>query len=141
MPDDYLDELEPSQRADMWRGRIEREDLPPVLVVTIDNEVAGFAAYGAPVADGEPIGCGQLYAINLDPTHWRRGAGRRLLRAATDALQALGYDEAILWVVPQNERARRLYESEGWSADGGAMTDDALGATVDEIRYRRQFTE
>ncbi len=28
-------------------------------------------------------------------------------------LRELGYVEAVLWVVPDNQRARRLYESEG----------------------------
>jgi hypothetical protein len=48
----------------------------------------------------------------------------------------MGYREAVLWVVPQNDRARALYESEGWSADGGVSTEDIMGVTVTDIRYR-----
>ena len=62
-------------------------------------------------------GIGELYAINLDPQVWGRGFGRALLRDVTAELGGLGHREAVLWVVPQNDRARRLYESEDWRDD------------------------
>jgi hypothetical protein len=43
-------------------------------------------------------------------------------------------------VVPENNRARGLYESEGWTADGGVTTEEILGVTVTDIRYRRTLT-
>ena len=75
--------------------------------------------------------------MNLDPDHWGRGIGRVLLRRVTEMLIAMGYEEAVLWVVPENERARALYESEGWVADGGVSTEEILGVTVTDIRYRK----
>ena len=77
-----------------------------------------------------------LDAINLDPDAWRRGFGARLLRAAVALLRELGYAEAVLWVVPENTRARGLYESRGWSPDGAMREDDVLGVTVTDMRYR-----
>jgi hypothetical protein len=44
---------------------------------------------------------------------------------------------AVLWVVPENERARALYDSEGWVAGGGVSTEEILGVTVSDIRYRK----
>lgn len=143
MPDDYLDGLDAEERGAMWRGRIARTDLPPLLVAVVADavatEVVGFAVFGDEQPTESPA-CGQLYAINLDPTHWGKGIGRSLLRAATAALVAEGYGEAVLWVVPQNARARALYESEGWSADGGVRTEALLGVTVTDIRYRKPLT-
>ena len=49
-------------------------------------------------------------------------------------------DEAVLWVVPENQRARGLYGSEGWVADGGSSTEEILGVTVNDIRYRKSLT-
>lgn len=139
MPDEYLDGLDAEERATMWRGRIARTDLPPLLVAVVLDEVVGFAVFGDEQPPESPA-CGQLYAINLDPAHWGNGIGRTLLRAATAALVAKGHEEAVLWVVPQNARARSLYESEGWTADGGVRTDEVLGVTVTDIRYRKRFS-
>lgn len=136
MPDEYLDSLSTDQRAAMWRDRIAREDLPPLLVAETEGVVVGFAAYGRERPSPEQTGAGELGAINLDPDHWGKGIGRSLFREVMVALRPLGYREAILWVVPENMRARSLYESEGWRADGGVGSDDVLGVTVTEMRYR-----
>jgi hypothetical protein len=45
-------------------------------------------------------------------------------------------EEALLWVVPENDRARGLYESAGWIDDGGRRHDEVFGAHVNEVRYR-----
>jgi GNAT superfamily N-acetyltransferase len=137
MPDEYLDGLRAEDRVAMWRDRIPRADLPPLLVAVMADEVVGFAAFGADPSSTGPPTCGELYAINLEPAHWGKGIGRVLLRRVTEALSGLGYEEAVLWVVPENERARALYESEGWVVDGGVSTEDILGVTVTDIRYRK----
>jgi len=139
MPDAYLDALDPDDRTRMWRARIGLPDLPPLLVATVDDEVVGFAAFGAERSDAGSTGRGELYAINLDPDHWGHGTGRGLLQRATESLAELGHTEAVLWVVPQNERARALYESEGWTADGATTNEEMLGVVVTEMRYVRSL--
>ena len=139
MPDEYLDGLVAEERVEMWHSRLSRSDLHPLLVAVVAEVVVGFAAFGAENAPTAPISCGELYAMNLDPDHWGRGIGRVLLRGVTERLISMGYEEAVLWVVPENERARALYESEGWVADGGVSTEDILGVTVTDIRYRKSL--
>jgi GNAT superfamily N-acetyltransferase len=137
MPDEYLDGLRADDRIEMWRGIIPQHDRSRLLVAVVADEVVGFAASGEERPSTSVPSCGELYAMNLDPDHWGRGIGRALLHRVTDALIATGYREAVLWVVPQNERARALYESEGWVADGAVSTEEILGVTVTDIRYRR----
>ena len=142
MPDEYLDGLQPDERIAMWRDRIPRTDVPPLLVAVVAGEVAGFAAFGAEqstTGSTAATGCGELYAMNLDPPHWGKGIGRALLRQATDALSTLNYREAVLWVIPENTRAVTLYESEGWVADGAVSTEEILGVVVTDVRYRTQL--
>ena len=139
MPDAYLDTLQADDRISMWRGRISRTDLPPILVAEVAGEVVGFAAFGTEHPPSDSNKRGQLHAINLDPTHWGKGIGRVLLGRVTEALRAAGYEEAILWVVPENVRARGLYESEGWTTDGDISTDEILGVIVTEVRYRKNL--
>ena len=107
------------------------------VVAAVADKVVGFAAFGAEQAPTSPPSCGQLYAMNLDPDYWGHGIGRVLLHRVTEALLAMGYEAAVLWVVPENQRARALYESEGWVADGGLATEEILGVTVTDIRYRK----
>jgi len=140
MPDAYLDDLDPDDRAGYWRGQVLalRPD-QRLEVVVDDGGVVGFAAAG-PEHDGGTAGVGELYAINIDPQAWGRGLGRALLRDMTAELTGLGHREAVLWVVPQNDRARRFYESEGWSDDDVRREDEVFGVVVPEMRYRRPLS-
>jgi ribosomal protein S18 acetylase RimI-like enzyme len=137
MPDAYLDELTPDDRADYWHRQV-LALLPGqrLNVIVDDGVVVGFAAAG-PEHDGRDAGIGELYAINVDPRAWARGLGRALLRDMIAELVGLGYREAVLWVVPQNARARGLYESEEWRNDHVRRDDEVFGVVVPEMRYRR----
>lgn len=138
MPDDFLDGLRPDDRAAMWRRWILDESPGQRDVVEVDGRVVGFATFGAETDGDEEPPRGELYAINLHPDYWRQGLGRQLIGHVTDELVRLGFRRAVLWVEATNDRARRFYESEGWSYDPGSdRVDTALGATVDEVRYRR----
>lgn len=133
MPDEYLDRLSARERARMWSDALARPDDSRAILVVDDGEVVGFAAVG-PASDA--LSAGELYSINIEPDRWGRGYGRALLARADVELAALGYDEALLWVLPGNERARRFYEASGWVSDGTERVKEVLGVIVSEIRYR-----
>lgn len=140
MPNDYLDGLRAEDRSAMWRRSFANP--PPgqqLRVVLVGEEVAGFAEFGLEESESPGPDVGQLYAINLDPSHWGRGLGRALLREVTQALADSDYRYAVLWVAPENVRARGLYESEGWIDDGSSQNAEVLGVTVQEMRYRRRL--
>jgi RimJ/RimL family protein N-acetyltransferase len=138
MPDDYLDALRPAERAAFWQRQIDSTGGESIFVAVANGEVVGFAAFGRCQDEGASEDDGQLYAINLDPDHWGKGLGRALLRAATDELAARGFKRLVLWVVPENARARKLYESEGWTTEGVIREEEVFGVTVAEIRYQRK---
>ena len=138
MPDDYLDGLSVEERAEMWRNGLAN---PPrerrARFVADDHGTAlGFILTGP--ADGdEDAEVGEVYALNVDPDAWSRGAGRALLAAGVAALAEHGFDDLILWVHPDNRRARDFYERAGWQADGSERVQEVLGIEVPEVRYRR----
>ena len=140
MPDAYLDELDVDDRAAYWRRQV-LALLPAqrLKVIVDDGVVVGFAAAG-PEHDGRAADTGELYAINVDPQVWGRGLGRALLRDVTAELAGLGFRDAVLWVVPQNDRARRFYESEQWRNDDVRRDDEVFGVVVPEMRYRRPLS-
>jgi ribosomal protein S18 acetylase RimI-like enzyme len=139
MPDEQLNGQRPEEQAAAWKRGLRRDRArDPVLVVQQDDRVVGFAVVG-PAHD--PEGAGELCAINVDPDHWGTGVGSALLAAAQAELARLGYAEAVLWVLPDNARARRFYELTGWTTEGTQRTSEVLGVVVPKVRYRRRLQD
>ena len=59
-----------------------------------------------------------LEAIYVRPSSWGTGLAVELHDAAVAELRARGVARARLWVLAENDRARRFYERLGWHADG-----------------------
>lgn len=147
MPDDFLEGLDGAVRGGRWHGalsagpgegRYQEGELEGLALVVEgdDGEVAGISVVGPP-RRSEPPSVGELWMINLDPGAWGMGLGRALLAAATEALRTMGFEEAVLWVLSGNVRARRFYERAGWEPDGAQHEDRTRGFEVIEVRYRR----
>ena len=79
-----------------------------------------------------------MYAIYVDPAAWSTGAGRALMEHAEAELIA-SYDEATLWVLDDNPRARRFYELAGWETDGERKAEERWGVRAPEVRYRKRL--
>jgi ribosomal protein S18 acetylase RimI-like enzyme len=141
MPDDYLDSLSVADRARMWRQALESGGRPRsrrLVAVDEGGVVVGFVVAG-PAEGDHASPTGEVFAINVHPDHWGDGAGSLLLDAAVDSLQDEGFTEAVLWVHPENQRARRFYERHGWTCDDLERTQEVLGVSVPELRYRRNL--
>ena len=119
-----------------WRNRLEKPPAGWAVFVADEGEtVTGFAALG-PSRDER--GVGELYAIYVDPSAWGSGVGRALIAEAEAALGAR-WDEATLWVLEDNPRARRFYERAGWAPDGAQKAEERLGVAAVEVRYRKSL--
>ncbi|MGH2377474.1 MAG: GNAT family N-acetyltransferase [Candidatus Limnocylindria bacterium] len=141
LPDELLaaQEARRADRTEIWDRAIRNaaDDHRRILVAEEDGRVVGFASAGPARDEGEAIG--EIYAIYLDPGSWGSGIGRELLARSTEWLAGGGFDEAILWVLGSNARARRFYETAGWHTDGGAKMELMLGSPLEEVRYRRSL--
>lgn len=91
----------------------------------------GLTIRDATEGDADAMGCLHVRA-------WQ-SAYRALFRQVTRELSDIGFVEAVLWVVLENQRARSLYESEGWTADGAVSAEKILGVTVTDVRYRKSL--
>lgn len=133
------DEVERS--AAFWRRVIATGDRH-VVVAERCERVVGFANFGRTLDDDvDEHRVGQLIAINVVPEAWGAGAGRALMNEVLAGLRRDAFEEAILWVVEDNPRARTFYEHSGWRTDGAAKNDTLLGTTVREVRYRRALRD
>lgn len=140
VPQDYLDELDPADRAESWQQRLQDVDWSRggIVVVNGGADIFGFVQFGPTRdADGDPAVVGEVAAIYLLPEVWGQGLGRRLIARALEDLTAAGYVQATLWVLDSNARARRFYASGGWAEDGAMKIDDSHGFAMTEVRYRR----
>jgi len=143
LPGDYLASLSVAQRTARWRRLLDSgsttwvSDRSSAAGTPDAAAVVGFVSVGP--ARGEPEGVGELYAIYLEPTHIGQGLGLALMAHAIEHLQASGFQQAILWVLESNTRAREFYEAAGWAADGATKQESIGGAEVLELRYRTQL--
>lgn len=141
MPDEYLDSLSVEDRAEMWRRALDSEPRARSHRFVADDgtgTAVGFILVG-PAGGEQAVPEGEVYALNVDPDHWGRGAGTLLLEAGTRALAEEGFTTAVLWVHPGNQRACGFYQARGWHPEGAERTQEVLGVTVPEIRYRRSL--
>jgi GNAT superfamily N-acetyltransferase len=120
-----------------WRDRLRR---PPTgwatFVAVRDNAIVGFASIGP---SRDIARAGELYAIYVEPSAWSTGAGRALLERAEVELRS-AHNQATLWVLEENPRARRFYERAGWQLDGGRKAEERWGVRAPEVRYRKRFS-
>jgi GNAT superfamily N-acetyltransferase len=84
------------------------DDGVTVLVAEEDGAPTGVAGCRSEWLDG-------LYVL---PQWWSRGVGRALHDEVLDRLRADGCERCHLWVLEDNERARRFYERLGWAENG-----------------------
>jgi GNAT superfamily N-acetyltransferase len=139
VPQQILDNLSVERRLAGWSRLLASPGEARVWIGELDGRVVGFAGTARPVDPAMGAGVAELETIYLLPVAQGRGLGRLLMRRATDDLVERGFPSAILWVLTDNERARRFYEAGGWRLDGGAQMLDFDGTPVEEIRYRIEF--
>ena len=137
LPQAFLDSMSAQRSHQTWTHILTR-GAQDVRVAEATGELGGFIATGARADDPSDDAVGELWAIYLLPDWWGTGTGSALHQAGIDAL-ASRFDEAILWVLDGNARARAFYERHGWRADGERKTATIGGAAVDEVRYRRRL--
>ena len=140
LPQDYLDGLDPAQRLARWQQALTETNGPRAgtLVADQDGNLLGVASYSpSRDEDADPDRTGEIGAIYLLPGAWGQGVGRRLMDATLERLATADFDQATLWVLDSNLRARRFYEAGGWLADGAAKRDESRGFPVSQVRYRK----
>jgi ribosomal protein S18 acetylase RimI-like enzyme len=132
LPGDFLDSLSEADYTERWTRFIEG-GASRVYVVEHEGEIVGFASGGRERA-GETGFSGELYAIYVLDAFQGHGHGRELVRAVVTALRAMGFDDMIVWVLRDNQRARRFYERLG-GAYVRTQPTTIGSATLEEVSY------
>ena len=112
-----------------------RAATPTDAAAIADGRVVGFANVGRFRDQPDDHRSGELWAMYAAPSSWGSGVGHVLMEATVDEFRRTGCDRAFLWVMTENQRARRFYERHGWSVDAETKTFEIGGAEIAEVRY------
>jgi ribosomal protein S18 acetylase RimI-like enzyme len=137
MPGAFLDRLSQTEHTASWRANLLKHAASGhkrLLVAVEDQKVVGFVRVG-PESESSEVGL--VYLLYVLPEYWGRGVGTALMCAAMDELRDLGVRETTLWVLRDNQRARRFYEGLGWHRDGQTSAEDYGGVELEAWCYRR----
>ena len=136
MPDSYLAALSVRERVERWTRAIATPGPAKVAVAELGGRIVGFCSFG-PTRDAGSTDA-EIYSVNVFPAAWGRGAWRTLCEHAFREAAAREHDAVTLWVLKENERARRFYERLGYAPDGAEKTDTQLiGSPLNDVRYRK----
>ena len=132
---EYLAGLSYRDRESRWNEALTTDHLATGIFVaeTAGGDVVGFAD-GGPEREGNRTYRGELYAIYVLQEHQNRGLGRHLVSAVAQRLLDDGFSSMLVWVLEDNRRACRFYESLGgeWVA---RKTVAIGGADLKEVSY------
>lgn len=132
--DSVLDTLSTVDQAANWRRILLRE--PPVVLSVAERssgKLLGFAGGGARRGKRLAHEC-EVFAIYVLGAAQRQGLGRALMQSVGRQLAVQGYRSLCLWVLRDNHRARRFYESLG-GVLAGEKTDSMGGRPLAEVAY------
>ncbi|GIF26628.1 GNAT superfamily N-acetyltransferase [Actinoplanes tereljensis] len=120
------DELVALRTADTFRDRA-GERVADTTVAEVDGQVAGFVMVAGDEVEQVYVAAG----------HRGSGLAGTLLAEAERLVAQAGHSVAWLAVVPGNARARRFYERNGWTDDGGFRYEAAHADGTVEVPCRR----
>jgi GNAT superfamily N-acetyltransferase len=121
----------PPKAADLaviWEERL-ADPSATALAARKDGRILGTVAIRR---DPDFVCEGQLIGLHVLPEEWGQGVGAALHDAALLLLISRAFEDAGLWVISANARARGMYEARGWTLKPD-IEFDYLGVT--EVRY------
>ena len=143
--------LDSVARERMYLGFLEAPAPEKIRAFVADNISADLPQFVA-VCKGEVVGwcdispeelpgfthCGRL-GMGVRKEWRRKGAGRRLLRAAVDKAKAKGMERIELEVYASNRAAIALYEQEGFRTEGVKRRGRKLDGRYDDVVFMAKW--
>jgi L-amino acid N-acyltransferase YncA len=128
MPESYLRSITVEQRELLWH-RIITQNRSSLFVATLATKVAGFVCFGPNRDNPEQTTVAEIYAIYVEPTHWRHGVGKMLLQECLACLRTTSYRSVMLWVLKGNSIGTNFYIKNNF-AHTGIEKIDPISDTV-----------
>lgn len=134
LSDEYLEKHAHRERKAAWQERFSKDFQKPIFVrvAELAGELVGFVCV---FPEEDPVYGSYLDNLHVVPRLTGRGLGRKLLSAAAERLAADGSRVGLyLWVIEQNEKARRFYEKAGAEVVGTSTIPMPDGQRISAAR-------
>ena len=102
-------------------------------VITLDDVIIGFLTISVARDNDLKDSFYELVGLYLNPEYVAKGYGKQAMDWIKKEIKSRGYDKISLWVLEENNRARRFYEKAGFVSDGEAKPSGL--ADTQEVRY------
>lgn len=138
LPDEFLQSSTNAERSAEWRQTLRASPQLHVLLREVVGEgLVAFCAMAPSRDDDATASTWEIWNLHSAPDAHGLGYGTELFDAASRLASSHGTSALTLWVVVENEHARRFYERRGMVADGARKTHAlAPNAELREMRYR-----
>ncbi|MCC6573508.1 MAG: GNAT family N-acetyltransferase [Planctomycetes bacterium] len=138
LPQALLEALSVEERVDRWKKNLgAKPDSRRNWVSLAGDRITGFVSAGpSRDKDTDAATTGEIFGIYLLKEFWGAGVGREMMRIGISYLAALPSREVILWVLSNNARTRKFYETAGFAPDGSEKSEVRWGCKTHEVRYR-----
>ena len=124
-------------REAMWKKFLANENAGNFVAVT-EGKIIGIITIGKERDGDMPEGTGELCGLYLDPDYIGKGYGRQVMDWVKTQLKARGFSTMVLWVLDQNDKAKRFYEKSGLRPEGSSKPS-GLGDRMED-RYIMELT-
>ncbi|MEM1485213.1 GNAT family N-acetyltransferase [Oscillospiraceae bacterium PP1C4] len=137
IPQQYLDELQDDFWVSAFQSWIDTNPIKALLIY--DNELpVGCIVYGKSRDDKLPE-WGEIISIYLIPAYLGKGYGYKLFNSALDDMKHAGYHDIYLWVLEDNEAAKKFYERNGFVCNNDKYSFEIMNKPIHDVRYVFSF--
>nr|UWI51934.1 GNAT family N-acetyltransferase [Clostridioides difficile] len=137
IPQDYLDNLKNDFWVETFKDLIENNKITAKMV--FDNKKSiGCIAYGNS-RDDTLKDWGEIVSLYLLPQYFGKGVGNEIFQSAIDDMKLAGFSNIYLWVLEENQRARKFYEKHGFYCNNDIYTVKIMDKKINDIRYIYTF--
>lgn len=132
-----LDPPDAAKRVPGWRQCLERTRISTTVVACDELAVVGFCTLRSASRGRAGGAIGEVWALFVEPSHWRRGIGRLLCERTLSDAWSRGFGGVEVWELESNARARRFVHAMGFRPDGGTRVFlEHAGVSLRDLRYR-----
>jgi len=134
VPDNFLDHEVVADRQAVWRERLQLSPTPSAFGIVAEDETGRMTGFAYVLPAHDPV-CGTLVDnLHVHPDSKGGGIGRQLLQAVVRELGPSNTQPLHLWVLDQNEPAKRFYARLGAEFIDPGMTEPFGGVRLPEWR-------
>lgn len=129
IPKSYLDSIPKGH----WANNINRNGRNNIVMIENDS-IIGTSSFCKSRWE-KYCNYGEVVSIYFLPEYIGKGYGRDLLYRAIEELKSFGFEHVLLWVLEDNNIARKFYEKYGFIFSGEYRNDNIGGKELREVMY------